>query len=76
MVAKNEATALRIRSRLILSQILDAVWWWRDEYDPNVRAKMQGPALGRIPLASRVGSVPIIARPASMPGGMLIRQVA
>ncbi|CAG7992110.1 unnamed protein product, partial [Penicillium nalgiovense] len=38
----SEYTALRIRSRLILSQILDAVWWWRDEYDPNGRAKMQG----------------------------------
>ncbi|KAJ6159462.1 hypothetical protein N7497_003999 [Penicillium chrysogenum] len=38
----SEYTALRIRSRLILSQILDAVRWWRDEYDPNVRAKMQG----------------------------------
>ncbi|KAG0154449.1 hypothetical protein PDIDSM_17 [Penicillium digitatum] len=37
----SEYTALRIRSRLILSQILDAVWWWRDEYDPNTRAKMQ-----------------------------------
>jgi hypothetical protein len=38
----SEYTALRIRSRLILSQILDAVWWWRDEYDPHARAKMRG----------------------------------
>lgn len=37
----SEYTGLRIRSRLILSQILDAVWWWRDEYEPNARAKMQ-----------------------------------
>ncbi|KAJ5817401.1 hypothetical protein N7447_009634 [Penicillium robsamsonii] len=39
-------TTLRIRSRLILSLILDAVWWWRDEYDPHmrphVRTKMRG----------------------------------
>lgn len=35
-------TALRIRSRLILSQILDAVWWWRDEFDPNTRNIMRG----------------------------------
>ncbi|CAI7575672.1 unnamed protein product [Penicillium palitans] len=38
----SEYTALRIRSRLILSQILDAVWWWRDEYDPNARTRIQG----------------------------------
>ena len=38
----SEYTALRIRSRLILSPILDAVWWWRDEYDPNARTRIQG----------------------------------
>ncbi|KAJ5371604.1 hypothetical protein N7517_003610 [Penicillium concentricum] len=42
----SDHTALRIRSRLILSLILDAVWWWRDEYDPHARpltrAKMRG----------------------------------
>lgn len=38
----SEYTALRIRSRLILSQILDAVWWWRDEFDPGARAKVRG----------------------------------
>lgn len=38
----SEYTGLRIRSRLILSQILDAVWWWRDEFDPNARPRMQG----------------------------------
>jgi hypothetical protein len=38
----SEYTALRIRSRLILSQILDAVWWWRDEFDPKARAEMRG----------------------------------
>lgn len=37
----SEYTALRIRSRLILSQILDAVWWWRDEFDPQARAKIR-----------------------------------
>lgn len=30
--------ALRIRGRLVLSPILDAVWWWRDEFDPQSRA--------------------------------------
>lgn len=29
--------ALRIRGRLVLSPILDAVWWWRDEFDPQSR---------------------------------------
>jgi hypothetical protein len=38
----SEYTALRIRSRLVLSQILDAVWWWRDEFDPHTRAKVRG----------------------------------
>ncbi|CAG8292762.1 unnamed protein product [Penicillium salamii] len=38
----SEYTALRIRSRLILSQILDAVWWWRDEFDPHTRAIVRG----------------------------------
>ncbi|KAJ5307008.1 hypothetical protein N7508_006023 [Penicillium antarcticum] len=38
----SEYTVLRIRSRLILSQILDAVWWWRDEFDPGARAKVRG----------------------------------
>ncbi|KAE8151098.1 hypothetical protein BDV25DRAFT_100090 [Aspergillus avenaceus] len=30
-------TALRIRSRLILSPVVDAVWWWREEHDPQCR---------------------------------------
>lgn len=34
----SEYTALRIRSRLVLSPILDAVWWWRDEFDAQYRA--------------------------------------
>ncbi|KAJ5781325.1 hypothetical protein N7457_006485 [Penicillium paradoxum] len=38
----SEYTALRIRSRLILSQILDAVWWWRDEFDPKARIRIRG----------------------------------
>ncbi|KAJ5153623.1 uncharacterized protein N7500_009062 [Penicillium coprophilum] len=38
----SDHTTLRIRSRLILSLILDAVWWWRDEYDPHTRAQMRG----------------------------------
>lgn len=33
-----EYTALRIRGRLVLSPILDTVWWWRDEYDPQSRS--------------------------------------
>ncbi|KAJ5157887.1 uncharacterized protein N7482_008987 [Penicillium canariense] len=34
----SDYTALRIRGRLVLSPILDAVWWWRDEFDPQSRA--------------------------------------
>ena len=30
-------TVLRIRSRLALSPVVDAVWWWRDEYDIHSR---------------------------------------
>lgn len=30
-------TPLRIRSRLLLSPVLDAVWWWRDEFDSQYR---------------------------------------
>lgn len=33
----SEYTALRIRSRLVLSPVLDAVWWWRDEFDAQYR---------------------------------------
>lgn len=33
-----EYTVLRIRGRLVLSPILDTVWWWRDEYDPQSRS--------------------------------------
>ncbi|KAJ5698831.1 hypothetical protein N7462_000836 [Penicillium macrosclerotiorum] len=33
-----EYSVLRIRSRLVLSPILDTVWWWRDEFDPQARA--------------------------------------
>ena len=32
-----EYNSLRIRSRLVLSPILDTVWWWRDEFDPGSR---------------------------------------
>jgi hypothetical protein len=30
-----EYRALRIRSRLACSPIMDAVWWWRQEFDPH-----------------------------------------
>ncbi|KAJ6134731.1 hypothetical protein N7523_001053 [Penicillium sp. IBT 18751x] len=33
-----EYHSLRIRSRLVLSPILDTVWWWRDEFDPGARS--------------------------------------
>jgi hypothetical protein len=33
-----EYNSLRIRSRLVLSPILDTVWWWRDEFDPSSRS--------------------------------------
>lgn len=44
----SEYTALRIRSRLVLSPVVDAVWWWRDEFDPQTRALVasQGEADG------------------------------
>ncbi|KAJ6172773.1 hypothetical protein N7470_001840 [Penicillium chermesinum] len=32
-------TTLRIRGRLALSPVLDAVWWWRDEFDPQSRVR-------------------------------------
>lgn len=35
-----EYTTLRIRSRLVMAPILDSVWWWREEYDPQ--HKMSG----------------------------------
>ncbi|KAF4220658.1 hypothetical protein CNMCM8980_001613 [Aspergillus fumigatiaffinis] len=30
-------TSLRVRGRLVLSPVLDAVWWWRDENEPQYR---------------------------------------
>ena len=33
----SEYTALRIRSRLTHSVVIDTVWWWRDEFDPQTR---------------------------------------
>lgn len=33
-----EYNSLRIRSRLVLSPIVDTVWWWRDEFDPGARS--------------------------------------
>ncbi|KAK1142752.1 hypothetical protein N8T08_007384 [Aspergillus melleus] len=32
-----EYTALRIRSRLAASVVIDVVWWWREEFDPQCR---------------------------------------
>lgn len=34
----SEYIALRIRGRLVLSPIIDTVWWWRDEFDPQSRS--------------------------------------
>lgn len=33
----SEYTALRTRSRLTHSIVIDTVWWWRDEFDPQTR---------------------------------------
>lgn len=33
-------TTLRIRSRLTMSPLLDAFWWWREEYDPSHKPGM------------------------------------
>lgn len=50
----SEYIALRIRSRLVLSPILDAVWWWRDEFDPprTIRSVVE-PADGTVYSRSR-----------------------
>lgn len=50
-----EYTALRIRSRLVLSPILDAVWWWRDEFDPPSRTirSVVEPSDGKVFMRSR-----------------------
>jgi hypothetical protein len=34
----SEYTGLRIRSRLAISAVVDAVWWFRDEFDPLSRS--------------------------------------
>ena len=34
----SEYIALRIRGRLSISPIIDTVWWWRDEFDPQSRS--------------------------------------
>lgn len=34
---RSEYTALRIRNRLGHSLVIDTVWWWRDEFDPQSR---------------------------------------
>lgn len=31
----SEYTGLRIRSRLAISAVVDAIWWYRDEFDPS-----------------------------------------
>jgi hypothetical protein len=50
-----EYTALRIRSRLVLSPILDTVWWWRDEFDPPSRTMRSiiEPSDGKVFMRSR-----------------------
>ncbi|PYH43903.1 Zn(II)2Cys6 transcription factor [Aspergillus saccharolyticus JOP 1030-1] len=30
-----EFIALKIRSRLVLSPVIDTIWWWRDEFEPQ-----------------------------------------
>lgn len=63
----SEYNSLRIRSRLVLSPILDLVWWWRDEFDPGSRSvrSVVEPAQGnayarsRYPGAVDAGSKPV-----------------
>lgn len=31
----SEYATLRIRSRLVISPVIDMAWWWREEYDPE-----------------------------------------
>jgi len=62
-----EYSTLRIRSRLVLSPILDTVWWWRDEFDPGSRSvrSVVEPAQGngythsRYAAAADAGSEPV-----------------
>lgn len=50
----SEFIALRIRSRLVLSPILDTVWWWRDEFDPpRATRPVVEPVDGRVYSRSR-----------------------
>lgn len=49
-----EYTALRIRSRLVLSPIIDTVWWWRDEFDPpRTMRSVITPSDGKVFMCSR-----------------------
>ncbi|CEJ57860.1 hypothetical protein PMG11_06538 [Penicillium brasilianum] len=43
----SDSPALRIRGRLVLSPILDTVWWWRDEFDPQSREPANGAVYSR-----------------------------
>ncbi|KAJ5217961.1 uncharacterized protein N7498_000060 [Penicillium cinerascens] len=55
----SEYNSLRIRSRLVLSPILDVVWWWRDEFDPGSRSvrSVVEPAQGNAYARSRYSGV-------------------
>ncbi|KAJ5937586.1 hypothetical protein N7454_003928 [Penicillium verhagenii] len=55
----SEFTVLRIRGRLVLSPVIDTVWWWRDEYDPPTRFRsVVEPAGGSVYCQSRAMAVP------------------
>lgn len=52
----NEFPTLRIRSRLMLSPVVDAVWWWREEHDPQCRPGV--PSQGNAPDGMFLSSYP------------------
>lgn len=73
----SEYTVLRIRGRLVLSPILDTVWWWRDGFEPQSRSvrSVVEPAEGTVfshshfPAAADAGSGPGIDANRDVSGG-------
>lgn len=50
----SEFIALRIRGRLVVSPVIDTIWWWRDEYDPPSKMRsVVEPSKGSVYCQSR-----------------------
>ena len=56
---RSERTALRIRSRLAASIVIDVVWWWREEFDPQCRhiSSLQGTASDGMPVIEQCSGI-------------------